>query len=450
MEQVAAPRRMFSGTDLRRLIVPLVIEQVLAVTVGMADVIMVSSVGEAAVSGVSLVDMVNVLIINVFAALATGGAVVSAQLIGAKERERACHSAKQLLLIVSVISAVVMALCLLFRTPLLRLLFGQIDPDVMRNARVYFLLSALSYPFLAVYNASAALFRAQGNSRISMQVSIVINVLNIGGNALFIYGMTMGAAGAALSSLISRALGAVIMTALLRCPGNLVSIGRGGSFRPDGAMIGRILNIGIPNGLENSMFQLGKILVVGIIAAFGTTQIAANAVANNFDALGCLPGQALSLAIITVVGQCVGAQDYEQARYYAKKLMKLAYLIMAALNIVILASLPLTLRAYNLSPDTMKLAMILIFIHDGSAILLWPAAFTLPNVLRAANDVRFAMAVSIFSMWVFRCVFGFILGSWLGWGAIGVWVAMIMDWIFRASLFVWRYLSGRWTRHKIA
>ncbi|WP_087066208.1 MATE family efflux transporter [Intestinibacillus massiliensis] len=441
---------MFSGTDLRRLIVPLVIEQVLAVTVGMADVIMVSSVGEAAVSGVSLVDMVNVLIINVFAALATGGAVVSAQLIGAKERERACHSAKQLLLIVSVISAVVMALCLLFRTPLLRLLFGQIDPDVMRNARVYFLLSALSYPFLAVYNASAALFRAQGNSRISMQVSIVINVLNIGGNALFIYGMAMGAAGAALSSLISRALGAVIMTALLRRPGNLVSIGRGGSFRPDGAMIGRILNIGIPNGLENSMFQLGKILVVGIIAAFGTTQIAANAVANNFDALGCLPGQALSLAIITVVGQCVGAQDYEQARYYAKKLMKLAYLIMAALNIVILASLPLTLRAYNLSPDTMKLAMILIFIHDGSAILLWPAAFTLPNVLRAANDVRFAMAVSIFSMWVFRCVFGFILGSWLGWGAIGVWVAMIMDWIFRASLFVWRYLSGRWTRHKIA
>lgn len=450
MEQVAAPRRMFSGTDLRRLIVPLVIEQVLAVTVGMADVIMVSSVGEAAVSGVSLVDMVNVLIINVFAALATGGAVVSAQLIGAKERERACHSAKQLLLIVSVISAVVMALCLLFRTPLLRLLFGQIDPDVMRNARIYFLLSALSYPFLAVYNASAALFRAQGNSRISMQVSIVINVLNIGGNALFIYGMTMGAAGAALSSLISRALGAVIMTALLRRPGNLVSIGRGGSFRPDGAMIGRILNIGIPNGLENSMFQLGKILVVGIIAAFGTTQIAANAVANNFDALGCLPGQALSLAIITVVGQCVGAQDYEQARYYAKKLMKLAYLIMAALNIVILASLPLTLRAYNLSPDTMKLAMILIFIHDGSAILLWPAAFTLPNVLRAANDVRFAMAVSIFSMWVFRCVFGFILGSWLGWGAIGVWVAMIMDWIFRASLFVWRYLSGRWTWHKIA
>ncbi|MCB6365109.1 MATE family efflux transporter [Intestinibacillus massiliensis] len=450
MEQVAAPRRMFSGTDLRRLIVPLVIEQVLAVTVGMADVIMVSSVGEAAVSGVSLVDMVNVLIINVFAALATGGAVVSAQLIGAKERERACHSAKQLLLIVSVISAVVMALCLLFRTPLLRLLFGQIDPDVMRNARVYFLLSALSYPFLAVYNASAALFRAQGNSRISMQVSIVINVLNIGGNALFIYGMAMGAAGAALSSLMSRALGAVIMTALLRRPGNLVSIGRGGSFRPDGVMIGRILNIGIPNGLENSMFQLGKILVVGIIAAFGTTQIAANAVANNFDALGCLPGQALSLAIITVVGQCVGAQDYEQARYYAKKLMKLAYLIMAALNIVILASLPLTLRAYNLSPDTMKLAMILIFIHDGSAILLWPAAFTLPNVLRAANDVRFAMAVSIFSMWVFRCVFGFILGSWLGWGAIGVWVAMIMDWIFRASLFVWRYLSGRWTRHKIA
>ncbi|MGE4548970.1 MAG: MATE family efflux transporter [Intestinibacillus sp.] len=449
VEKAVAERRLFTNGQLRRLIIPLVIEQTLAVTVGMADVIMVSSVGEAAVSGVSLVDMINMLIINVFAALATGGAVVAAQLIGAQERDRACHSAKQLLVVVSVISLAVMGLSLAFRAPLLRLLFGEIAPDVMQNAMIYFLLSALSYPFLAVYNASAALFRAQGNSRVSMQVAIVFNLMNVGGNAVFIYGFGMGAAGAALSSLIARAAGAVIMTTLLRRPENLVTIGGKGSFRPDPGMIGRILNIGVPNGLENSMFQLGRILVVGIIAAFGTTQIAANAVANNFDSLGCLPGQALSLAIITVVGQCIGARDYEQARYYARKLMKIAYIIMIALNIVILATLPLTLRLYNLSPETMRLATILIFIHDGCAMLLWPASFTLPNVLRAANDVRFAMAVSIFSMWVFRCLFGYVLGSRFGLGAIGVWVAMVMDWIFRASVFVWRYWSGRWTRHKI-
>lgn len=449
MEQTVAGHRLFTNGGLRRLIIPLVIEQVLAVTVGMTDVIMVSSVGEAAVSGVSLVDMINMLIINIFAALATGGAVVSAQLIGAQERERACHSAKQLLVVIGVISLAIMGLSLAFRAPLLRLLFGEIAPDVMQNAMVYFLLSALSYPFLAGYNASAALFRAQGNSRISMQVAAVFNLMNIVGNAVFIYGVGMGAAGAALSSLIARAAGAVIMTILLRHPENLVTIGGTGGFRPDPVMIGRILNIGVPNGLENSMFQLGRVLVVGIIATFGTTQIAANAVANNFDSLGCLPGQALSLAIITVVGQCIGAQDYEQARYYARKLLKIAYVIMIVLNIIILTTLPLTLRLYNLSPETMRLATVLIFIHDGSAMLLWPAAFTLPNVLRAANDVRFAMAVSIFSMWVFRCVFGYILGSQLGYGAIGVWMAMVMDWIFRASVFVWRYRSGQWTRFKI-
>lgn len=444
MDETIAKPRIFSNHDLRRLVIPLVIEQTLAVTVGIADVLMVSSVGEAAVSGVSLVDMINVLIINIFAALATGGAVVSAQFIGAKQPERACHSAKQLLLITSILSLVFMGVSLAFREPILRVLFGQLEEDFMRNALVYFLFSALSYPLLAVYNAGAALFRAQGNSKISMQVAIVVNLMNIGGNAILIYGFKLGTAGAALSSLFSRGVGAVVIIALLYSRKNLVSLGKEGSFLPDWGMIGRILNIGVPSGLENSMFHLGKILVVGVIAAFGTTQIAANAVANNFDALGCLPGQAMSLAIITVIGQCVGAQDFGQVRYYTRKLMKVAYGSMIVLNVLIIVTLPITLRAYQLSPETMRLAMILIIIHDGVAMLIWPLSFTLPNVLRAANDVRFAMVVSIFSMWVFRCGLGYVLGARFGYGAIGVWIAMLVDWIFRAAFFFWRYKSGRW------
>lgn len=448
MEDIIEKQKLFSNQDLKRLIIPLVFEQILAVTVGMADVIMVSAVGEAAVSGVSLVDMINQLIINVLAALATGGAVVSAQMLGAREPERACQSAKQLFFVVTLISCVIMALMLAFRAPLLRVLFGDIDAEVMQNALTYFLLSAVSYPFLAIYSSGAALFRAQGNSRVSMQVALIVNMINIGGNALFIFGMHMGAAGAATSSLIARVVAAGVIVLLLYRPENVVSLSRGGKFRIDGGIIGRILSIGIPNGIENSMFQLGRVLVVSIIAAFGTTQIAANAVANNLDALGSLPGQALSLAMITVIGQCVGANDYVQAKFYAKKLMKIAYSIMILFNALILATLPLTLRAYNLSEETMRLSVILIVIHNGCAMLIWPASFTLPNVLRAANDARYAMAVSIFSMWVFRCVFGYVLGAKYGMGAIGVWIAMIMDWVFRSALFIRRFQSGKWTRSR--
>lgn len=435
---------MFTNKDLKRLIIPLIIEQILAVSVGMLDTMMVSSAGEAAVSGVSLVDMINVLLINIFAALATGGAVVSAQYIGEKNREKALSSAVQLMIITVWISFAIMILSLFFRSSLLRLFFGSIDQDVMENALIYFTISALSFPFLAVYNACAALFRSMGNSKVSMYISVLMNIINLVLNAVFIFAFHMGAAGVALASLIARAVAALIIWKLLQNEKNMIYIKRGTRFTPDVPMIKNILHIGVPNGLENSMFQLGRVLVVSIISSFGTVQIAANAVANNLDSLGCIPGQALNLAMITVIGQCVGARDYEQAKYYAKKLLKITYLIMIVLNTSILLTLPWILGIYNLSPETIRLATILVFIHDGMAMVLWPLSFTLPNALRAANDVKFTMVVSIFSMWMFRILFSWILGMYFGLGAIGVWIAMVMDWIFRVICFVTRFLSGRW------
>ncbi|MEN6314903.1 MAG: MATE family efflux transporter [Clostridiaceae bacterium] len=433
----------FTKKDLKKLIIPLIIEQMLAVTVGMADTIMVSSVGEAAVSGVSLVDMINILIINIFAALATGGAVVASQLIGARERDRACLSADQLLLVTFTISIAIMTLSLLLREQLLRLLFGVIEHDVMKNALTYFWISALSFPFIAIYNSCAALFRAMGNSRVSMVTSFVVNIINIVGNAICVYAFHMGVAGVALPTLISRTVGAVIMLVLITDSRREVYV-RFKGFKINFGMIRRILYIGIPSGLENSLFQMGRVLVVSIIATFGTVQIAANAVANNLDSLGTIPGQAMSLAMITVVGRCVGARDYEQAKYYIKKLMKSAYIVTIAMNASVILSMPLVLRAYNLSDETLKLAAILVLIHDGCAMLSWPVAFTLPNALRAANDVKFTMIVSIASMWIFRIVFSYILGKFVGWGAIGVWISMIMDWICRLSFFITRYRSGKW------
>lgn len=437
---------LFGKRDLRRLILPLIIEQLLAVTVGMADSAMVSVVGEAAMSGVSLVDMLNVLLINLMAALATGGAVVTAQMLGARDRDGARESVRQLLIVSMILSLVLMVTVLFCQRPMLRLLFGSIEQDVMDSALTYFSISAISYPFIALYNACAALFRSMGDSRTSMLISVGMNLLNIGGNALLVYGLHMGVAGVALPSLISRAVAAIVLLVLLTNPTREIFLDWRTKWRVKGDLVRKILHIGIPNGLENSLFQMGRILVLGIITTFGTLQIAANQVANNLCALGCIPGQAIGLAMITVVGQCVGAGDYRQARHYSKKLLGITYLVAGVLNLVILVSLPLLFRLYHISDETRQLASILVFIHAGSGILLWPASFTLPNALRAASDVRFTMVVSIVSMAVFRIGTSYILAFGFQLGAVGVWCSMVLDWICRVICFVLRFRGHAWEK----
>ena len=397
---------MFSKQALRRLIIPLIIEQFLSVMVGMADIMMVSAAGETAVSSVALVDLINVLIINVFSALATGGAVVCAQSIGAQELDRANRAANQLMYIVTAAALVIMALVLLLHRWLLGLLFGQVEPAVMEGAVTYFVISAWSYPFIALYNGCAALLRAMGNSRASMYVSALMNVLNVIGNAVLV----------------------------LR-------------FRFEPPTMAKILRIGIPNGLENSFFQLGRVVLVSLISTFGTAQTAANAVANNIDNFGVIPGQAMGLALITVVGQCVGAQEWEQVRFYTKKLVKFTYLCTWGLNAVLLLGLPLILGLYSLTPETHWYAAVLIWIHNGCAMLFWPLAFTMPNALRAAGDVRVPMAVSIVSMVTVRVGGSYLLGLHFGLGAIGVWIAMVGDWIVRVICFVLRARKKLWLEH---
>ncbi len=441
----AEKQKLFSQKDLNRLIVPLIFEQTLAITVGMADTMMISSAGEAAVSGVSLVDMFNNFIINVLAALSTGGAVVTSQFLGARRREDACRSAKQLIVASGVITVGVTALVMLLHRGILALFFGRIEQDVFDNAVTYLLITAVSFPFLAVYNSCAALFRSMGNSRITLKVSALMNLINVAGNAVCIYGLRMGAAGVAIPSVVSRAVAAIILYRLLKNPSGEIYL-RKERFRFDWGVVKRILFIGIPSGIENGIFQLGRVIVVSIIAEFGTVQIAANGVANSLDAMGCIVGQALGLAMITVIGRCVGAGDLEAVRYYTKKLLRFTYIATAAVNSCILLSLPWILKIYGLGQDTTELAYWLVMIHNGVAIFLWPVSFVLPNMLRACNDVRYTMAISVFSMIVFRIGFSVVIGIHLGYGAIGVWTAMVMDWIFRAVCFIGRYLRGGWKK----
>ena len=431
---------LFDNKSLKKLIVPLIIEQFLAVMVGMADIMMVSSAGEAAVSSVALVDLINVLIINIFAALATGGAVVCAQSIGAGHLDQANRSANQLVYIVSAISVALMVLVLLFSRALLGVLFGQVEPPVMEGAITYFVISALSYPFIAVYNGCAALLRSMGNSRASMYVSALMNGLNV-------FGFSMGVAGVALATLVSRGVACGIMMVLMHSRRNPVRVAQLLRFRLDGRLIGKILRIGVPNGLENSVFQLGRVLLVSMISTFGTAQIAANAVANNIDSFGIIPGQALGLALITVVGQCVGARDWAQVRAYTKKLVKIAYCCIWGLNAVLLLLLPLILRIYNLSDAARQYAFLLILIHNGCAMALWPLSFTLPNALRAAGDVKVPMVISMVSMAAVRLVGSWLLGVKLGLGVVGVWIAMVADWVVRTICFLLRVRQKLWKEH---
>lgn len=435
---------LFTNQALKKLIIPLIIEQALAVTVGMVDTIMVSSVGEAAVSGISLVDMINILLINIFAALATGGAVVSSQFIGAQKRDRANASASQLLFVTLVVSLLFAIAALAFKRPILNLVFGRIEADVMGNALTYLFYSALSYPFLALYNACAALFRSMGNSRISMLTSLLMNGINIVGNAILIYGFNMGVAGAAIATLFSRIVAAIVMLVLIARSSNLIYVDFKTKFRPDWAMIKKILYIGVPNSFENSFFQLGKILVLSIVTMFGTMQITANAVANNLASFGCIPGQAMGLSLITIVGQCVGARDTKQAVYYTKRVLKYSHAAVLITNLFVIVCLPWILQMYSLSAETAQYATIIILIHNTCSIIFWPESFELPNALRAANDVRYTMWIAIISMLLFRIAFSYILGLGFGMGVIGVWIAMILDWIFRDIFFIGRFARGKW------
>ena len=435
---------LFSAVQLRKLLIPLLLEQALAVTIGMMDTVMVSSCGEASVSGVSLVDSINVLLINVFAAMATGGAVVTSQFLGKRDKAQAAAAAKQLFYVVSLVSLTIMAGCLIFRAQLLSLLFGTVEQDVMDASLIYFLMTALSYPFLALYNASAALLRSEGNAKATLYTSIIMNLINVTGNAVFIFAFSMGAAGAGLATLISRIVGFVVIQLALKHPGGDIPYPQLQVLEWRGDLIGKILAVGVPNGLETGLFQLGKLVLLRLVSTFGTASITANAIGNTFGTIQCLFGNAIGLAMITVVGQCVGAKEYDQARRYTWLLMKLAYVCMGTLNIIMLLCNGIVTKPFGLSPETDILARQVVAIHGAGAAVIWPLSFVLPNSLRASGDARFTMIVSIFSMATFRIVYGYIFALWFHMGVVSVWVAMQVDWLFRIACFVHRFRGNKW------
>ena len=441
---------LFTRQQLIALLLPLIAEQALSVTIGLADTLMVSSVGEAAVSGVSLVDSFNTLMIQIMSALATGGAVVTSQYIGRQEPRDARNAAAQILFILSSFSLLVATVVVAGRHAILRGIFGSIDADVMHYAETYFLLSALSYPFIGLYNAGAALFRAQGNSKISMLSSLVMNVVNIGGNAVLIYGFQMGVMGAALASLVSRAIACFAVLYLLQKPNCPLRVDGLRALAPKARLIRQILRVGIPAGIENGMFQIGKLSVSSLTSTLGTAAIAANAVANTTTTFLNIPANAVGMAALTVVGQCLGAGEKDQAVYYSRRLMLFAYCGAWVMNLsAFLFANKFALGLFSLSPAAYAMALEVMVWFNIVSLFIWPSSFTMPNILRAAGDARFTMTVSIVSMWAFRVGFCYLCVLAFHGGLLAIWMGMYLDWAFRSLCFFVRFVRGKWLEQNV-
>ncbi len=441
--------RMFSGRDLRKLLIPLIIEQVFTALMGTADTMMVARVGSAAVSGISLVDSINTLVLYLLSALATGGTIICSQYIGRRDRAEAGCAAHQVILATLMLALAMMAFCLALRTPLLRLIYGSVEADVMASAQVYFLVTAISYPFIALFSTYAALYRAAGNSRVSMLVSGGCNLVNIGGNALLIFGLGLGVLGAALATLTSRVLSAVIMMLIQHRPNQPLDFGPITGIKPDFAVIRRVLSVGLPSGVENSMFQLGKLVVQSTVSTLGTVAIAANSIVYVLEAFSSMPSMAIGLGLVTVAGQCIGAGELEQAKYYIKRLTALSAVTLLGMNWLVMALTPGVTVLAGLEPQEAEMTIHVMLIISIVKPFLWPLAFTPANGMRAAGDVRYNMCVTTISMWGLRVMLATVLCRCLGFGLTGIWIGYFADWSLRSVLFAGRFVRGKWALHHV-
>ncbi len=440
---------MNNELNIRKLIIPLIFEQLLAVSVGMVDTFMVSTVGEVAVSGVALVDNINRLVIQILSAFAAGGIVVSSQYYGGSHIERAKKNSAQLETLMTIVATVSGILCAVFSRQILGAIFGAVDADVMEAANTYMVITALSYPFLGLYNANAAVFRSFGNSKISIYISVIMNLVNIGFNALFVFGFHMGVAGIGYATLLSRVAAGILMKLIALTKKNVLKTSAIKDYLPKAEYIGKILKIGIPGGIENGMFQIGKLLVVSMIAGLGTNAIAANSIAYQVIDFPNIPGVAIGLALVTVIGNDVGAGDIKRAKKDTKKLLRYAYIGDWCCKITLFVLAPAIVSVFSLSKEATDICVMVLRCFSVASLPVWPLSFTMPSALRGAGDAAYTMIVGIFSMWLGRIVISYILIFHFELGVLGVWIGMFADWYIRGICYTARFLSGKWQQKKV-
>lgn len=440
---------MFSNRDLRKLLVPLIIEQMLTSLIGTVDTMMVSNLGSAPVSGVALVDSINKLVIFLFTALATGGTIVCSQYIGRRDLSNANSAARQVILSAFFLSLIIAIPAYFLRGGILRLIFGSVEPAVMEAASAYFRVTIFAYPFIALFGATSALYRASGNARLPMKVSLFANLINIVGNAVLMFVFDMGVVGAGLATLCSNAFAAITMLILLRRSGQTFDIGRYSAIRPDFHMIWLVLCIGIPSGIENAMFQFGKLAVQSTVSTLGTTAMAANAIVAAIELMTSMPSQAVATGLMTVVGQCMGAGKPDQAKYYIKKLTVWSFCILFVLNWLAMAATPMVTRLAGMDAATAEMTVDTMLFISILKPVFWMCAFVPASGMRAAGDVKFGMVVSTCTMWILRVGLSTLLCRHFGVGLVGIWWGFFADWTARSIAFILRYRSGKWAKQKV-
>lgn len=440
---------LFNRRRIALLLLPLMLEQVLSALMGIADTMMVTTVGESAVSAVSLVDSINTLVLQLLAALAAGGVIVCAQFLGRGDAVKANDAARQVMLVSLLLALGATVVCLVFRRPMLRLIFGTVEASVMDQSLEYFLITALSYPFIAAQQTASAVFRSGGRSAPPMVVTAIANGINVVGNAVTIYVFHMGVVGAALATLASRVFAAVVLVLLLRNPELVISVRDYMRIRPDRKVIGMVLRVGVPTGVENSMFQLGKLVVQSTVSTLGTAAMAAQAMTHMLNLVICMPGLAIGTGLLTVAGQCMGAEQPDQAKRFTGSFCWYSEISVVVMSLIIVPLTPFITRISDLSSESARLTLQLLILISVVKVLFWVPAFTLPNCLRAAGDVRFTSTVASVSMWIFRVGGALLLCRVFHVGLVGVWIAWFADWVFRMILYVWRYRSGKWQEKKV-
>ena len=440
---------LYTNKTLLYLFIPLLVEYALEFFVGLADSIMVAFLGEAAISGVSLVDFLMQLLIFSFSALATGGAVVAGQYLGDNQIDKAQNSATQLVWFSTILSSVLMILVIILRQVLIGVLFGQIEADVWHNADIYLYIVSLSIPFIAIYNAGAAIFRTTNNATLPMKIMLICDVLNVVGNAFCIYYLGWDVRGVAIPTVISRVLAAVAILYFAVDDDYKLHIKRTLKHKFDTKILKKVLQVGIPYGIENGLFQLGRVLILSLVSTFGTMAIAANSVGYAIGIFSVLPGFAINLGLTAIISNCVGANDYEQARYYNKKCLIIVIVSHIVINLVIFAILPLILGIYNLSDQTAVMASEMIIWHGIFAIIIWPLSFTVPATFRGAGDSKTVMYISLAVMFTCRIALSYVIADWMGVGVFGTWIAMFVDWYVRAAIYIYRYFSNKWTEYRV-
>ena len=440
---------LYSNKALLALFIPLLIEYALEFFVGLADSIMVASLGEAAISGVSLVDFLIQLLIFSFSALATGGAVVAGQYLGDKQVDKAQNASTQLMWFSTILSIILMIFVIILRQFLIGILFGQIEADVWHNADIYLYIVSLSIPFIAVYNAGAAIFRTTNDASLPMKIMLVCDILNIAGNAFCIYYLGWDVRGVAIPTVLSRVLAALAILYFAVDENYKLHIKHTLKHKFDMVMLKKVLKVGIPYGVENGLFQLGRVLVLSLVSTFGTMAIAANSVGYAIGIFSVLPGFAINLGLTAIISNCVGANDFKQARYYNKKCIILVVISHIVVNLIIFAMLPMILGIYDLSAQTEAMTTQMVLWHGLFAIIIWPLSFTLPSTFRGAGDSKSVMYISLVVMFICRIALSYVIADWMGVGVFGTWIAMFIDWYVRAGIYIYRYFSNKWTEYRV-